>query len=564
MKASQLRARYRRIVLFFARVTLGLIFWEILAPKVGLGGVARRNRAARNRATAVRFRALAITMGGLMIKVGQFLSARLDILPPEITDELAGLQDEVPPETFESIRIQAESELALTLAEHYASFDETPLAAASLGQVHRACLRDTDAAEVGFTDVVVKVQRPHIEQVVEVDLAAMRRVGGWLQRYKPVRDRADVNALIDEFAATTREEIDYLAEGGNAETFAANFSGDEYVAVPRVVWALTTRRVLTLEDVSAIKLGDYDTITEAGIARSDVAATLADTYLKQIFEDGFFHADPHPGNLFVTPMDGVDADGDRTWKLTFIDFGMVGRVPENLREGLREAVIAVGTQDGARLVRAFKTLDVLLPTADLKLIELASMSVFDRFGGMSMDQLKGVDHSEMMSFGLQFQELMLNLPFQLPENLLLLGRSIAILSGMCTGLDPEFNIWDSIAPYATSLISEEGGSTFDTIVSEGTKILKTVVALPARADRVLTQMERGEFSVQTPMLDLRIRRLERSAGRVTTALVFAALLVAGAVLYGGDPVFGRVLMGASLLPLIGLMLGGRGGHPGRP
>jgi predicted unusual protein kinase regulating ubiquinone biosynthesis (AarF/ABC1/UbiB family) len=563
MKASQLRARYRRIVFFFGRVTLGFIFWEILMRRIGLGKVADRNRSARNRATAARFRALAIKMGGLMIKVGQFLSARLDILPPEITDELAGLQDEVPAETFDAIRAQAESELVLTLAEHYAAFDETPLAAASLGQAHRARLREADAAEAGFADVVVKVQRPHIEQVVEVDLAAIRRVGGWLKRYKPVSDRADVDALIEEFAATTREEIDYLAEGSNAETFAGNFAGDEYVGVPRVVWSLTTRRVLTLEDVSAIRLGDYDAITAAGIARSDVAATLADTYLKQIFEDGFFHADPHPGNLFVTPLDGVDADGDRNWKLTFIDFGMVGRVPENLREGLREAVIAVGTQDGARLVRAFKTLDVLLPTADLKLIERASMAVFDRFGGMGMDELKGIDHSEMMSFGLQFQELMLNLPFQLPENLLLLGRSIAILSGMCTGLDPEFNLWSAIAPYANQLVSDEGGSTFDTIVAEGTKILQTAIGLPARADRVLAMIERGELSVQTPMLDLRIRRLERSVGRIVSGLVFAALLIAGAIVRAAEPGLSNVLMGASVLPLLALLFGGRGRHPGR-
>jgi predicted unusual protein kinase regulating ubiquinone biosynthesis (AarF/ABC1/UbiB family) len=512
----------------------------------------------------VRFRALAIKMGGLMIKVGQFLSARLDVLPPEITDELAGLQDEVPPVGFEAIRIQAESELALTLMEHYESFEEAPLAAASLGQVHRACLRESDAAEAGFKDVVVKVQRPHIEQVVEVDLRAIRRVGGWLQRYKPVSDRADVGALIDEFAATTREEIDYLAEGSNAETFAANFAGDPYVSVPRVVWELTTRRVLTLEDVSAIKLGDYDAITEAGIARSDVAATLADTYLKQIFEDGFFHADPHPGNLFVTPQDGVDADGDRNWKLTFIDFGMVGRVPENLRAGLREAVVAIGLQDGARLVKAFRTLDVLLPTADLALIERASMAVFDRFGGMSMDELRGIDHSEMARFGMQFSELMLNMPFQLPEDLLLLGRSIAILSGMCTGLDPEFNLWTAISPYAQSLISDEGGSTWDTILSEGTSILKTVVALPGRADRVLSQVERGELSVQTPMLELRIRRLERSVGRIATGLVFAALLIAGAIVRAGDPGLGNLLMGASVLPLLALLMGGRGRHPGRP
>jgi predicted unusual protein kinase regulating ubiquinone biosynthesis (AarF/ABC1/UbiB family) len=159
---------------------------------------------------------------------------------------------------------------------------------------------------------------------------------------------------------------------------------------------------------------------------------------------------------------------------------------------------------------------------------------------------------------------MLNLPFQLPESLLLLGRSIAILSGMCTGLDPEFNLWNALAPYTASLISdEEGGSTFDTILSEGGKILQTVIALPARADRVLTQIERGELGVQTPMLDLRIRRLERSVGRIVSGLVFAALLIAGAIVRAGDPGLSNVLMGASVLPLLAIMLGGRGRHPGR-
>jgi predicted unusual protein kinase regulating ubiquinone biosynthesis (AarF/ABC1/UbiB family) len=564
MKASRLRARYRRIVLFFARMTAGFVFWELVLPRIGLGRIADRTRDKRMRAIAARFRALAIRMGGLMIKVGQFLSARLDVLPAGITEELAGLQDEVPPESFAAIRILAESELALTLMEHFASLEETPLAAASLGQVHRARLREVDAEKVGFTDVVVKVQRPHIEQVVEVDLAALRRVGGWLQRYKPISDRADVSALVEEFAATTREEIDYLAEGGNAEIFAANFADDPYVGVPRIVWGLTTRRVLTLEDVSAIKITDYDVITAEGISRADVAATLADTYLKQIFEDGFFHADPHPGNLFITPLPGSDTDGDRNWRLTFVDFGMVGHVPENLREGLREALIAIGTQDGARLVRAFKTLDVLLPGADLGLMERASMAVFDRFGSMNMDELKGIGHDEMMRFGMQFEDLMLNLPFQLPENLLLLGRSIAILSGMCTGLDAEFNLWTSIAPYATSLISgEAGGSTFGTFLSEGAKILQTVIALPARADRVLMQIEHGELSVQTPMLDLRIRRLERSVGRIVSGLVFAALLIAGAIVRAADPGLSNVLMGVSVLPLLATILGGRGRHPGQ-
>jgi predicted unusual protein kinase regulating ubiquinone biosynthesis (AarF/ABC1/UbiB family) len=563
VKASQLRARYWRIVFFFGRVTLGFILWEIVFPRIGLAGWTARTRSERSRSIAVRFRALAIRMGGLMIKVGQFLSARLDVLPPEITDELSGLQDEVPPEDFDGIRELAERELGSPLSEHYASFDEIPLAAASLGQAHHACLRESDAAEAGFADVIVKVQRPHIEQVVEVDLAAIRRVGGWLKRYKPVSDHADVGALIEEFSTTTRAEIDYLAEGSNAEVFAANFADSPHVHVPKVVWELTTRRVLTLEDVTAIKLGDYDAITAAGIDRAEVAEVLLSTYMQQIFEDGFFHADPHPGNLFVTPVEGTDESGDRNWKLTFIDFGMVGRVPENLRAGLREAVIAVGTQDGARLVQAFKTLDVLLPGADLKLIEMASMQVFDRFGGMSMSDLREVDHAEMMNFGLQFRELMLDLPFQLPENLLLLGRTIAILSGMCSGLNPEFNLWTSIAPYASQLISDEETSTFQTVLAEATKIFQVAIGLPGRADRVLTLMERGDLSVQTPLLNMQVRRVERSVNRVAGALVFAALLLAGALVYAKDPGLGRLLMGASVIPLLWVMLAGRGHHPGR-
>lgn len=562
MKASALRARYRRIVFFFARVTAAFIWWEVVLPRLGLRRLTERTRSSRSSRTAARFRVLAVSMGGLMIKVGQFMSARLDVLPSEITDELAGLQDEVPPESFAAIREVAQQELALPLTEHFAWFDETPLAAASLGQVHRARLREADADEQGFGDVVVKVQRPHIGQVIDVDLAALRRVGGWLEHYRPVRDRADVAALIEEFAATTLAEIDYLAEGANAEEFAANFADDPRVSVPRVIWELTARRVLTLEDVSAIKLGDHDAITAAGIDRLEVASVLADTYLQQIFTDGFFHADPHPGNLFVTPHPDA-GPGEPNWTLTFIDFGMVGRVPDALRAGLRDLVIAVGTRDGARMVRGLGTLGVLLPSADLALIERATMQAFDRFGGLSMEELRDIDHAEMMKFGLQFRELMLDLPFQLPENLLLLGRSIGILSGMCTGLDPEFNIWVTITPYATRLLTDEGASTTQTVVNEALAIARVAVALPGRADRVLTMAERGELSVSTPLLDLQVRRLERTVARTQGVLVFAALLIAGAVLSASDPTLGRALMGLSIVPLLWTLFAGRGAHRGR-
>ena len=212
---------------------------------------------------------------------------------------------------------------------------------------------------------------------------------------------------------------------------------------------------------------------------------------------------------------------------------------------------------------SYQTLGVLLPSADLKLIERASAQLFERFWGMSMSDLSSIDHAEIMRFSLQFRELVLDLPVQLPENLLLLGRTVALLSGMCTGLDPDFNLWSSISPYATKLIADEGTSAWKTGLAEATKIFQVLIGLPGRTDRVLTTIERGELNVQTPLLDLRVRRLERSVGRLNGGLVFAALLVAGAVLYRTDPGFGKWLMGGAAVVLLWMMVSGRGRHPGR-
>lgn len=549
MKQTVLRARYWRIVFFFARVTLSIIFWDIFLSRIGLGFVARNNRSTRLRGIATRFRALAIRLGGVMIKVGQFLSARLDVLPPEITDELSGLQDEVPPVDYESIRLQTELELGSSLSKIFLTFEESPLAAASLGQVHRAELNPQEAETLGYNRVVVKILRPHIEQVVEVDMSALRVVGGWLKRYRPVSDRANVPAIIEEFAATLREELDYLSEGKNAEAFAANFKGDASVYVPRVVWNHTSRRVLTLEDISAIKITDYEAISAAGINRSEVAQILFKSYLKQIFDDGFFHADPHPGNIFVTPLPEKKKDGSTAWRLTFVDFGMVGRMPDRLMEGLREAVISIGLQDSPRLVKSYQTLGVLLPSANLKLLEEAGAQLFDRFWGMNMNELRNIDHTEMMKFGLQFRELMLNMPFQLPENLLLLGRTVGILSGICTGLFSEFNMWQEITPYAKKLAEGDGGSQWDIFFDEAGAIVKTLIALPGRTERVLGRVERGELNVQMPMVNIQISYLERAMNRLTGGIVFLGLLIAGALLYDTHFMLGQILFGGSGLTL---------------
>jgi predicted unusual protein kinase regulating ubiquinone biosynthesis (AarF/ABC1/UbiB family) len=558
MRVSLLRARYRRIMFFFANAAISFIFWEVVLPRLGLRGLSERTRSNRYHRVAIQFRALAIKMGGVMIKVGQFLSSRLDVMPPEITGELAGLQDEVPPENFEDVRKLAEAELGAPLAEKYEIFEETPLAAASLGQVHRArlCVNDEGG---DYCSVVVKIQRPFIDQLIEVDLSALRQVGGWLQRYKPIAKRVNVPSLVEEFAETVRAEVDYIAEGHNAEIFSENFKDKPKVHVPRVVWSHTTRRVLTLEDVFAIKITDYEAISKAGIGRAEVARELLDTYLKQIFEDGFFHADPHPGNLFVTPLAEKTEEGKTAWKLTFVDFGMVGQVPDSLRNGLREMVIALGTQNAGRLIHAYQTLNILLPGTDLKQLEQMSASMFDLMWGKSMEELRNLNPEDMIRFADRFRDIMYSMPFQLPQNLLFLGRTVAILSGMCTGLDSEFNLWDQLSPYAAKLVSQEAGSNWRFWLDELVNVLKELAALPTKASRVLTQLERGEVIVEVPSVNRQIIYLERAMNRLTGSLVFTGLLIASATLYNaGNTLLAAILLGGAGITLIWIIFSGRG------
>jgi predicted unusual protein kinase regulating ubiquinone biosynthesis (AarF/ABC1/UbiB family) len=561
MKSPHLRGRYFRILTFFAGVIVRFIYWELFLRYLGLRPLVRRTRPERFRREALRFRALALRMGGVMIKVGQFLSSRLDVLPPEVTDALADLQDEVPAETFEDIRQLAERELGAPLTEKFEWFDAEPLAAASLGQVHRARLKVEEEAD--FRDVVVKVQRPNIASIVDVDLSALQRVGKWLMRYRPIREHADVPALLREFSSTVREEIDYLKEAENARTFFENFKEDRDVHVPRVISSLTTLRVLTLEDVFAIKITDYEAIRAAGIDRGEVARKLLDVYLEQIFEDGFFHADPHPGNLFVTPVPPKKGSKRKTprWQLTFVDFGMVGHVPENLREGLRETVVGVGTRDAARLIKSYKSLGFLLPGADTQSLEQASAMVFDRFWGMSMSELRNVSIGEMHDIGHRMRELMVETPFQIPNDLLMLVRTVAILSGMCTGLEPNFNLWEQLEPYARKLVAAEASSAFnlDNILAQLGEIVQVLVALPSQTSRVLAQMETVGLTVQAPQVTREVRALGRSVDRLTGGVVFTALLVGGVMLVNADNVTSaNVLFGAAGLTLLWVLFGGRG------
>jgi len=329
------------------------------------------------------------------------------------------------------------------------------------------------------------------------------------------------------------------------------------------VWSRTTKCVLVLENVYAIKITDYDAITAAGIDRAEVAKEMFDTYLKQIFEDGFFHADPHPGNLFVTPLPPATQPG-MDWQLTFVDFGMVGSVPEGLRDGLRELLVGIGTRDASRVVNSYRTLGVLLPSADLRLLEEAESKMFDMFWGMSMSELRNINHAEMIQFGMQFRELMYEMPFQVPHNLLLLGRTVAILAGMCTGLDPNFNVWEQLAPYARKLVADEASSNWQAWLDQIGDLVRELISLPAQTGRVLTRLERGDLNVNMPRINRQVYHLEGAINRLVGGIVFAAFLFGGVLLYqSGDIEISYVFWGFSGLTLLWMVFLSKGHSPWR-
>ena len=547
------RNRYQHILWFFGKIILSFIWWDIILFRIGFRKLVRSTRQERNRRMAAAFRQEAIRMGGVMIKVGQFLSARLDVLPVIITNELAGLQDEVQPEKLENLLKVAVSDFGVSLEEKFETIDPQSLAAASIGQVHRAWIRRNNATSSDEPyEVIIKIQRPDIDKIIEIDLSALKVVSGWLMRYPPIRKRADVPALMEEFSRSFMEELDYLNEGKNAERFAENFKNDPKILVPKVVWSHTTRRVLTLEYIDAIKITDYPAIEAAGIDRAEVAEKLFSTYLKQIFEDRFFHADPHPGNLFVLPVPAEEIEHiGQNWRLVFIDFGMTGLLSESLMNNLREILIAVGTQDAKRIIKAYQSLGVLLPGADLDLLERATNMVFERFWGKTAPELMSMHQEEAVAFAREFGDLLYEMPFQIPQNLLLLGRCVGILSGLCTGLDTKFNIWTNIGPYAQKLVAAEGSGGVRFWVGEIVSVFTLIAGLPRKTDILLSRIEQGKLEVQMPETNRRIARLERGARSISAAIIFFGLLTAGTQLYLAQDMTGTIILGVSAVFALG-------------
>jgi predicted unusual protein kinase regulating ubiquinone biosynthesis (AarF/ABC1/UbiB family) len=531
--------RYRRILQFFSGVIARIIWWDLMMRRVPLAGQrALASRPERYREISRDFRGLAIEMGGVMIKLGQFLSSRVDVLPPEITQELKGLQDEVPPADTAQVMGLLHEQLG-DVARRFEYIAPDPLAAASLGQVYRARLKPPRGATGPGEAVVIKVQRPHIEEMVRTDLAALRVVARWLMRYAPIRRRANVPALMEEFARTLWEELDYESEADNAEHFAQIHADNPRIYIPKVYREHSTRRVVVLEDVEALKVADVAALAAAGIDTKDVADLLLEAYFKQIFVAEFFHADPHPGNLFVRP--GPTAPDEFTpprppsFQLIFVDFGMAVRVPKATGESLRKVLVGVTQRDAVQLTEAARELGFFLPGADLDRITEAVDTVLNQVWGRNLLDLAQPDPREIEAIGREFRDLLYAFPFQIPQDFIYLGRAVGMISGLVSQLDPQINPWRKIERYGQQLIRSQSVAFLRERGLGGLlEAIRPYLETPLRIQRLLEEAEKGRLRVQlkTDRDVLRQQeRLEKRVGQLGWSIVSAAGILSATLIY---------------------------------
>lgn len=510
---SRRRRSYQILRLFFSLV-LSFLFQYVRARLAGRSYDFLQD-SVHNRRRAIKIRTTALAMGGVLIKVGQFLSSRVDLLPPEYIEELALLQDEVPSVPFAEIRPVIERELGAPLEQLFAEFHEVPVAAASLGQVHAAKLRTGES-------VTVKVQRPTIDQIVEADLVSLRYIVHWLHRHTHIRRRVDLTQILVEFEATLRLELDYVREGHHAERIAVSFYGVSHITIPRVYWSHTSGRVLTLQRMWGIKVTDFAGLEAEGISRGAVAEILMRAYLKQVLEDGFFHADPHPGNIFVRPGPVV----------VLLDFGMVGEISPQMRDNIRRAFLGVIRRNYDEVLTALERLGFIPRDADRRILKRALVWTVDTFYDMSFGELRSVDPRRVLD---QLQDVFYTESFRIPANFAFLGRALGTLSGLCTALDPSFQFVSVAEPYARNLIQGQRGlrGTIEQVATEARSLALAAYSIPYLSRDVLERVHSGEIGFRREFEDVvrAVDRLERAMRRIFYGLLLGSFLLAGAYVF---------------------------------
>lgn len=458
-----------------------------------------------------RLRDMLDELGPTFVKFGQLLSTRPDIVPADIVEELRGLQDRARPETFVNIRGVVEAELGLTIEQVFTEFDEQPIAAASIGQVHRARLPSGD-------EVVVKVQRPDAERQINADIQLLYQLARMLKDRVDRLSFIDLVALVDEFSRTIRRELDYGVEAHNADTFRRNFTDDQHVDVPKIFWRYTTARVLVMERIRGASLAQLELQDWTDDERRQLAARLAETWMQMVFVHGFFHADPHQANILIQGPDHIG----------LVDFGMVGQLSQRDREAAVGLLIDVLDLNADVLPRRLRELGLRYPRQREQELADQLAVVLQRYSGQSMGD---IDARAMLS---EIFQTVYRLQLTLPTRWVMLDKTLATLAGVALQLSPEFNVFESARPYARRLMAERLRP--DRVAERARRDLERGVRVarevPLQVGELLTQLTEGDFTVGIHVDDLApsVERLERSVNRLVLALLAFGLMVSSAIL----------------------------------
>ncbi|NOZ59940.1 MAG: AarF/ABC1/UbiB kinase family protein, partial [Euryarchaeota archaeon] len=458
--------------------------------------------------TPEKVRLILEELGATYIKLGQVLSTRPDLIPKEYIDELSKLQDEALPLSFDEVREVVEQELGRSLEEVFAHFEPTPIASASLAQVHRAKLRSGES-------VVVKVQRPNIARTIEADIALLHQLASLVEARVREARRYNLVGIVNEFAKTIRRELDFMREGRNAERFARNFSSVEYIRIPKIYWEYTTRRVLCMEYIEGVKISRVEELRARGFDLTLIAERLAKAFMKQYFVDGFFQADPHPGNLLVL-------EGER---IAMVDFGMVARIERELKDKLADLAVAIVEKDIESVVEHLLRIGIVTPESDLAEfrsdIEDLILEYYDtRLSQVNVAALL----NEMLEIALKHRVMM-------PPNFAFLIKSMVTIESVARALDPEFNFTLVAKPFVKEMIRQRLAPRrlAKDFLRELSTLVKSLGRIPAATEAVLRRAEEGRLTLQHRGFSELIYELELMSNRISFALITSAIVVGSAL-----------------------------------
>ncbi len=535
--------RYQEIVHVLAKHGFGNLIDQLeLVPYLSLPRRLFRGGTAGPHLTAPERMRLAIEeLGPTFIKFGQIMSTRPDLIPPPYLAQLVKLQDTVPPAPWEAVREQLERELDGSLDALFASFDAEPVAAASLAQVHQATLP-------GEEKVVVKVQRPEIERTIEVDLEILFDLTRLIQERTPLGTIYDLVEIAEDFAFTLRNEMDYRREGHNADRFRRNFADETALYIPKVYWDYTTQRVLTLEHISGIKINDIAALDAAGVDRRQVAKSAVRIIIKEVLEDGFFHADPHPGNFFVMDEAVIGA----------MDFGMVGHLDQRDRENLVRLYIVSVQFDTEGIVEQLVRMGAASRDVDRLGLQRDIGRLLTKYHGLPLKEIRAQEVVE------EARPIAFRYHLRLPSWMWLLGKTLAMMEGVGLQLDPDFDIFAVSQPYVRKFL-------WQTVSPQtwGRRLLKSggdwgelLANLPRRVPRLIDQLEEGDlqFTLRLREIETLLARLDRVGNRLAISVLLAAFIVSLALLMpsflGGQQgwIFWLIVLGFGVASVLGLWL----------